>query len=83
MEAVPNLNSILKSRDISLLTKICLVKAMVFPVVIYGCESRTIMMAERQRIDASDAKELALEKTLESPLDSKGIRPVSPKEKQP
>ena len=78
-----NLDSVLKSRDISLLTKICLVKAMVFPVVIYGCESRTIMMAECQRIDASDAKELALEKTLESPLDSKEIKPVNSKGNQP
>ena len=82
-KAMTNLDSVLKSRDISLLTKICLVKAMVFPVVIYGCESRTIMMAERQRIDASDAKELALEKTLESPLDSKDIKPVNSKGNQP
>ena len=82
-KAMTNLDSVLKSRDISLLTKICLVKAMVFPVVIYGCESRTITMAERQRIDASDAKELALEKTLESPLDSKEIKPVNSKGNQP
>ena len=82
-KAMTNLDSVLKSRDISLLTKICLVKAMVFPVVIYGCESRTIMMAECQRIDASDAKELALEKTLESPLDSKEIKPVNSKGNQP
>ena len=47
-----NLNSLLKSRDITLPTKVCLVKAMVFPVVIYGCESWTVMKAERQRIDA-------------------------------
>ena len=47
-----NLDSILKSRDITLLTKVCLVKAMVFPVVMYGCESWTIKKAERQRIDA-------------------------------
>ena len=47
-----NLDSILKSRDITLSTKICLVKAMVFPVVIYGCESWTIKKAEPQRIDA-------------------------------
>ena len=47
-----NLDSILKSRDITLSTKVCLVKAMVFPVVMYGCESRTIKKAERQRIDA-------------------------------
>ena len=47
-----NLDSILKSRDITLPRKVCLVKAMVFPVVMYGCESWTIMKAERQRIDA-------------------------------
>ena len=47
-----NLDSILKSRDITLPAKICLVKAMVFPVVMYGCESWTIKEAERQRIDA-------------------------------
>ena len=47
-----NLDSILKSIDITLPTKICLVKAMVFPVVMYGCESWTIKKAERQRIDA-------------------------------
>ena len=47
-----NLDSILKSRDITLPTKVCLVKAMVFPVVMYGCESWTIKKAERWRIDA-------------------------------
>ena len=47
-----NLGSILKSRDITLSTKVCLVKAMVFPVVMYRCESRTIKKAEHQRIDA-------------------------------
>ena len=47
-----NLDSIFKSRDITLPTKVCLVKAMVFPVVRYGCESRTVKKAERQRIDA-------------------------------
>ena len=49
---MPNLDSILKSRDITLPTKVCLVKAMVFPVVMYGCESWTIKKAERRRIDA-------------------------------
>ena len=47
-----NLDSILKSRDITLPTKVCLVKAMVFPVVMHGCERRTIEKAEHQRIDA-------------------------------
>ena len=51
-KAVTNLDSILKSIDMTLLTKVCLVKAMVFPVVTYGCESWTIKKAERQRIDA-------------------------------
>ena len=51
-KAMSNLDSILKSRDITLLTKVCLVKAMAFPVVIYGCESSTIKKAEHQRIDA-------------------------------
>ena len=51
-KAMTNLDSLLKSRDITLSTGICLVKAMVFPVVMYGCESWTIKKAERQRIDA-------------------------------
>ena len=65
--------SILKSRDITLLTNIHLVKAMVFPAVMYGCESWTVKKAEHRRIDAF--KLLVLEKTLESPLDSKEINP--------
>ena len=67
------LDSILKSRDITLPTNIHLVKAMVFPVVMYGCESWTVKKAECQRIDAF---EMWLEKTLESPLDCKEIQPV-------
>ena len=51
-KAMTNLDSILKSRDITLPTKVCLVKGMVFPVVMYGCESWTIKKAEQQRIDA-------------------------------
>ena len=51
-KAMTDLDSILKSRDITLLTKICLVRAMVFPVVMYGCESWTVKKAEHQRIDA-------------------------------
>ena len=51
-KAITNQDSILKSRDITLPTKICLVKAMIFPVVMYGCESWTIKKAEYQRIDA-------------------------------
>ena len=71
-----NPDSIFKSRDITLLTKVCLVKAMVFPVVMYRCESWTVKKAERRRIDAF---ELVLEKTLESPLDCKEIQPVHSK----
>ena len=51
-KVMTNLDSILKSRDITLLTKVLLVKAMVFPVVMYGCESWTVKKAECQRIDA-------------------------------
>ena len=51
-KVMTNLDSILKSRDISLPTKICLVKAMVFPVVMYGCESWTVKKSDHQRIDA-------------------------------
>ena len=71
-----NLDSTLKSRDMTLSTKVRLIKAMVFPVVMYGCESWTTKKAEHQRIDAF---ELVLEKTLESPLDSKEIQSVHPK----
>ena len=70
-----NLDSILKSRDITLPTKVHLVKGMVFPVVMYGCESWTIKKVECRRIDAFEL----LEKTLESPLDCKEIQPVNPK----
>ena len=74
-----NLECVLKSRDITLLTKVRLVKAMVFPVIMYGFESWTIKKAEHQRIAAF---ELVLEKTLESSLDSKEIKPVHPKGNQ-
>ena len=79
-KVVTNLDSILKSRDITLPTKIHLVKTMVFPVVMYGCESWTVKKAEHQRIDAFWS--VVLEKTLESPLDCKEIRPVYPKGNQ-
>ena len=71
-----NLDSILKSRDITLSTKVHLVKAMVFPVVMYECESWTVKKAEHQRIDAF---ELWWWRTLESLLDCKEIQPVHPK----
>ena len=73
-----NLDSTLKSRDITLLTKFCLVKTMVFPVVMYGCENWTIKKAEHQRTDAFELC-VVLEKTLESHLDCKEIKPVNPK----
>ena len=73
-----NLDSILESRDISLPTKVHLVKAMIFPVVMYGCESWTIKKAEDQRIHAFEV----LEKTLESTLDCKEIQPVHPQGNQ-
>ena len=72
-KAMTNLDNVLERRDITLLTKVCLVKAVVFPVVIYGCEFWTIKKAKHGRIDAF---KLVLEKTLESPLDSKEIKPV-------
>ena len=75
-----NLESILKNRDITLPTKVCIVKAMIFPVVIYRYESWTIKKAEHQRIDAF---ELWCWRRLESPLDCKEIKPVSSKGNQP
>ena len=75
-KVMTNLDSSLKSTNITLPTKVCLVKAMVFPVVMYGCESWTIKKAECQR---TDTFEHVLEKTLESPLDCKEIKSVSPK----
>ena len=75
-KAVTNLDSILKSRDITLPTKVRLVQALVFPVVVYGCENWTIKKAECLLT-------VVLEKTLESPLDCKEIQPVNPKGHQP
>ena len=72
-KVMTNLDSIFKSRDITLPIKVHLVKAMVFPVVMYGCESWNVKKAEHQRIDAF---ELCCWKTLESPLDCKEIQPV-------
>ena len=78
-KVMTNLDNILKSRDITLPTNVCLVKAMVFPVVKYGCESWTIKKAEHWRIDAF---ELWCCRRLKSPLDSKEIQPVNPKGNQ-
>ena len=70
-------DSILKSRDINLLTKACLVKAMVFPVVMYGCKSWTIKKAEHQRIDAFEL--WCWRRLLRAPWTAKEIQPVHPK----
>ena len=75
-KVMTNLDSIFKSRNITLPTKARLVKAMVFPVVIYQCEIWTLKKAEHQRIDALNC---GVEKTLESPLNCKEIQPVSSK----
>ena len=69
-KVMTNIDSIFKNRDITLPTKGCLLKAMVFAVIIYGCESWTIKKAERQIIDAF---QLWSWRTLESPLDCKEI----------
>ena len=78
-KVMTNLDSILKSRDITLSAKVHLVKAMVFPVIMYGCVSWTIKKAEH-RIDAFEL--WCWRKTLESPLDCKVIKPVHPKGNQ-
>ena len=74
-KVIINLDSILKSRHITLPTKVPLVKAMAFPVVMYECESWTVKKAERRRIDAFELWCW----TLGSPLDCKEIQPVHPK----
>ena len=78
-KAMTNLDSILKSRDMTLPTKVSIVKAMVFPVVMYGCVSWTIKKAEHQIVDAFEL----LEKTCDSPLDCKEIKEVILKEISP
>ena len=75
-----NLDSVLKSRDVTLLTKVCIVKAMVFPAVTYGSESWAVKKAEHQSIDAFEL--WVLKKTPESPLDSKGVKSINLKGKQ-
>ena len=81
-KVMKNLGTVLKSRDITFPINVHLVKAMVFPVVMYGYESWTLKKAERWRIDAFDQLILVLEKTLDSPLDCKVIKPVHPKGNQ-
>ena len=71
-----NLNSILKSRDITLPTKVHLVNAMVFPVAMYGCESWTVKKAERRRIDAFELWYWRRPYGIQSPLDCKEIQTV-------
>ena len=73
-KVMTNLDSIFKSRDITLPAKVRLVKAMVFPVVMYGCESWTVKKAEHRRIDAFE---------LESPLDCREIQPIHSERDQP
>ena len=74
-----NLDSVLKSKDITSTAKVCIVTAMIFPVVMYGCDSWTIKKAERQR---TDALEMCRWRRLLSPLDCKEIKPVNPKGNQ-
>ena len=76
-KAMTNLDSILKSRDVALPTTVHLVKAMVFPVVVYRCESWTLKEALCRRMDAF--RIVMLQKTLKSPLDYKETKPVNPK----
>ena len=76
-----NLDSVFKSRDITLPTKVHIVKVMVFLVVMYGCESWTIKKAEHRKIDAFEL--WCWRRLFESPLDCKEIKPVSPKGNQP
>ena len=75
-----SLESIFKSRGITFLTKFHIVKAMVFPVIMHGCESQTIKKAEHRKIDAF---ELWYWRRLKSPLDYKEIKPVNLKGNQP
>ena len=80
-KSMQTLGSVLKSRAITLPTKVCVIKAMVFPVVMYGCESWTIKKAECQRICCLQT--VVLEKTPGSSLDSRKIKPVKFEGKQP
>ena len=77
-----NLDSVLKSKDITLSRKVHVVKAMVFPVVMYGCENWAIKKAESQSPKNWRFQAVVLEKNLESPLDSKEIQQVHPKGNQ-
>ena len=80
-KAMTNLGRVIESRDITLLTKVYVIKAMVFPVVMYGCESLTLKKAEYQRTDAFEL--WCWRRLLRVPLDCKEIQPVNPKGDQP
>ena len=80
-KAMTNIDSILKSRDITLPAMVHMVKAMVFPVVMYGCENWTIKKAEHQRIDAFEL--WCWRRLLKSSVDCKKIKPVNSKGNQP
>ena len=79
-KAMTNLDSILKSKNVTLLTKVHLVKIMVFPIIMYGCEDWSIKKAERQRIVAFEL--WCWTRCFEIPLDWKEIKPVNPKGNQ-
>ena len=81
-KAMTNLDSIFKSGDITLPTKVHLVKAMVFPVAIYGCENWTIKKLRAKELMLLRKLKVVLEKTLQSLLACKGIKPVNPKGNQ-
>ena len=78
-KAMRNLDSVLKSRNITLPTRVHIVKAMAFPVVVYGCESWTI---KKSWVPKNWCVQIVLEKALESPLDCKEIKPVNPRGNQ-
>ena len=78
-KVMTKLDGILKSRDIAFPAKVYLVKAMVFPIVMYGCKSWTIKKAERRRTELLNC---GVEKTLESPLNCQEIKPVNRKGNQ-
>ena len=80
-KAMTNLDSVLKSRDITLPTKVCLVKAMIFPVVMYECKSWTIKKPEHQRIDAFQLQ--CWRRPLRVPWTARKSNPVNPKTNQP
>ena len=83
LEAMTNLDSILKNRDVTLPTKVCIVRAMVSPVVMYGCENWTIKKKISWVLKSWCLWTMVLEKTLENSLDTKKIKPVNLRRNQP